>query len=105
MQIHLYDDSDIRQGQSYEFGGVEYPYAFIADVPGDNPDTLGDYDNNKLADRLEAADSKVSGAIVDPETCCFYAYFKTMKGAKEFVQKLNQYIMKKSELLRKAVAF
>jgi hypothetical protein len=107
VDIHFYNESDVRcePGQAHSIDGKEYPYSFIADVPGDNPDVLGDYDNNILADRLQEFRAVGGDDRLDCETCCFYAYFLDRPAAVAFIKKLNAYISQKSRLIRAAQAF
>lgn len=106
MELKLYDDEDIRKEETHvSFDGKKYPYAFIADVPGDNPDVLGEYDNIKLAIRLEEFKAITKGMKLTCEVCCFYGYFESLMIARAFIKKLNAYISQKSRLMREAQAF
>jgi len=106
MELKLYSDDDIRKDAvPYTYQGKEYPYSFISDVPGDNPDVLGEFDNHQLADRLTEHKAVTGAVLLDCETCCFYAYFTNLPAARAFIKKLNAYISQKARLIREAHAF
>ena len=108
MDVHFYKKDDLRHLGAEEaptIDGTVYPYAFIADVPGDNPDVLGDYDNHALADRLTQFKAIGPSDRLDCESCCFYAYFQEKEDGVNFVRRLNAYISQKSRLIRAANSF
>ena len=105
MNIHFYNEEDLRAQPPMSIDGETYHFAFIGDVPGDNPDTLGDYDNHLLASRLERFGAVGKEDRLDCEACCFYIYFRTKSAGLLFVEKLNSYLNKKACLLREAMAF
>ena len=105
MNIHLYSEDDIRSEKNVEIDGESYPFSFVADVPGDNPDVLGEYDNHALADRLTRFKAMGEEDRLDCESCCFYAHFRRKQDGLSFVKKLNAYISQKSRLIREANAF
>jgi len=106
MNIHFYQENDIRlSSESNNIDGKEYPFTFIADVPGDNPDVLGDYDNHVLADRLTRFGALGEDDRLDCESCCFYAFFAHKVDGLAFIERLNSYLSQKSRLLREAEAF
>lgn len=106
MNIHFYQEDDLRtNGEPRVIDGDSYYYKFMADVPGDNPDVLGEYDNHVLADRLTRFGALGEGDRLDCETCCFYAYFQHKTDGLTFIQKLNDYLSRKSKLMREADAF
>lgn len=109
MNIHFYNESDIRTlstpKEYITIDGESYPFEFIADVPGDNPDVLGDYDNQVLADRLERFGAVGKDDRLDCEMCCFYIYFRTKEDGLKFIKKLNEYLSQKASLLLDAAAF
>lgn len=106
MKLRFYDESDIQvANKPYHFDNKTYPFEFIADVPGDNPDVLGDYDNNYLADKLQRFCALGKGDKLDCESSCFYIYFTTKTAGLAFLKKLNAYLSQKSRLLREAESF
>lgn len=106
MKLKFYDDTDIvKRDEPFILGGKKHLYEFIRDVPGDNPDVLGDYDNNELAYRLDELGAFTSGTFPDSESCCFYIYFVNLPAARAFIKKLNAYISQKARLIREARAF
>jgi hypothetical protein len=105
MNIHFYSEDDIRTQPPFDIDGEEYKFAFIADVPGESPDVLGDYDNHLLATRLERFGAVGSDDRLDCESCCFYIYFRTKQAGFNFITKLNAYLSQKAQLLREAATF
>jgi len=105
MDLHLYSGDDLRNSQSLTIDGNEYKFSFIADVPGDNPDVFGEFDNHELADRLQRFKAIGDDDRLDCEMCCFYIYFQRKEDGLAFIQKLNAYISQRSRLLREAEAF
>jgi len=105
MNIHFYNEEDIRTQPSLLIDGDTYDFMFVGDVPGDNPDVLGEYDNHILADRLERFGAVGKDDRLDCEACCFYIYFRTKNSGLEFVEKLNEYLSQKAKLMREAEAF
>lgn len=100
MNIKTYDDTDLMESDKKGFS-----HEFIVDLPGDNPDTLGDYDCHKIAERLKETGAFSKGDLVAPEWCVFYVYFRSKTDGRAFVKKLNAYIIQKARLLREARAF
>lgn len=100
LQYKTYDASDLQ------VDGYGYTCKFIADVAGDNSD-LFDYavSNHDIAKKLTELGAVSKGVKLDPETCCFYAYFKTDKDGLDFLKKLSAYLKQKSKLLEKAKAY
>jgi hypothetical protein len=108
VNVHFYSEDDIRHHEASEvtvIDGKSYAFSFIADVPGDNPDVLGDYDNRVLADRLTRFGALGKDDRLDCEICCFYAYFRRNTDGLAFLRKLNAYLSQKSRLIREANAF
>ena len=83
---------------------MNYGFTFMADVPGDNPDVLGEYDNHILADKLTRFGAVGDNDRLDCETCCFYMYFQQKVDGIAFIKKLNAYLSQKARLLREAEA-
>ena len=61
-------------------------------------------DNHAVADKLKAA-KVIRGGAEDSEACQFFVYFKTKASARAFINRLNTYLNKKTELLEKASSF
>jgi len=102
MEVHTYSDDDILS-TSYRNG--EQPWEFIADIPGDNSDLLGDFDNNMMVDHLKECGAVQDCDVVDPEVCCFYIYFKDKNAGRRFIKGLNNYLLMKAQLFEKARSF
>ena len=105
MNIHFYKQDDIQGNRKVTIDNRSYPFSFIVDVPGDNPDVLEDYDNNVLADKLTLFGAIGRGDKLDCESCCFYIYFKSKGAGLTFIKKLNDYLSQKARLIRQAAAF
>lgn len=105
MNIHFYKQDDLRSDQEITIDNQSYPFSFIVDVPGDNPDVLDDYDNHVLADKLALFGAIGEDDKLDCESCCFYIYFKSKSAGMSFIKKLNDYLSQKARLIRQAAAF
>jgi hypothetical protein len=105
VALKVYDHTDIRDECTYD----GHPFEFIADVAGDNP-WLSDLqevavDNHFIADKLRQLGAVEDGVILDCESCCFYAYFRTKHAGVEFLRKLRAWLTQKAHLLEKARAY
>jgi hypothetical protein len=100
MNIKTYDESDLRK---CDHDG--YKYEFIQDVPGDNPDIFGEYDNNEISDRLQEHSVYGKKDVCDPESCILYVYFKDHLSGKSFIKRLNDYITEKAKKVQDAQQF
>jgi hypothetical protein len=98
MQTKTYDESDLRKDDE---GG----YKFIEDVAGFHAELLETSDNNVVADKLRKHKLIPPGTKLDPESCCFYAYFKDKKTGNSFLKMLNTYLSTKAQLTRDARAY
>ena len=107
MQFQQYDASDLRSTEYRK--DPDYPFEFIADVAGDNADLFvmdeEVVDNNELGRRMAELGAVTKGVKLDPESCCFYAYFKSGPDGIAFLKKLSAYLSQKAKLLEKAKAF
>jgi len=73
-------------------------YNFTADLAYDYPGVFPAMDNHGVADLLcEAAVFLPEEGQDDPESGCYYVYFKTEEAARGFIERLNAYIVKKSK--------
>jgi len=106
MNLKLYDETDIQEKPEQQSeSGEAFRFSFVRDLPGDNPDVLGDYNNVELARKLQELGAFGPDDQLDPEVGCFYAYFNTRKDAWEFIRKLNAYVGQKARLLQEAKAY
>ena len=103
MKVNTYTDDDLQDRGVHKDESRQW--GFITDIPGDNPDLLGDMDNNELQVRLQEFGALPEGATADCETCCSYYYFKDKAAGRKFITKLNQYLLKKAELSETARSF
>lgn len=93
MKIKTYGPDDVRKDPDIMKG---YPYHFVRDVAFDNDEVFGD--NHEVADCMKKMGFPNKSVVMDPELCCFYAYFKSKKAGVSFINKLNRYLNKKLEL-------
>ena len=105
VEIKVYDHTDIRD----ECTTRGHPFEFIADVAGENP-WLSDLqdapvDNHFIAEKLIQLGAVTDGVKLDPESCCFFAYFKEKHDGVEFLKKLRAWLNQKARLLEKARAY
>ncbi len=73
-------------------------YAFTADLAYDYPEIFPAMDNHDVADFLREAEVfDPSEGEEDPESGCYYVYFKTEEAARRFIERLNAYLVKQSK--------
>jgi len=101
MKAKTYNETDLME---ITREGEDYSYEFIADVAGDNHE-LFDLDNKELVRKLEELQATGPNDVLDPESSCLYAYFKSKKEGVAFLKKLSAYLNQKARLLDKALAY
>jgi hypothetical protein len=103
FKIKTYDESDLRPIQFEELQRDGFEFSFIEDIVGDNFELFGqELDNKSLGNRLKEMGAVDRDAVLDCESSCFYAHFKTKKSGTAFIKKLSTYLIQKRSLLEKA---
>jgi hypothetical protein len=102
MNIKLYDETDLRTSSDSD---SEFKYEFIEDVPGDNIDIFGDYDNVGITSRLREHKVFGEGDKAEPVSDIMYVYFKDLSAGKSFIKRLNAYITEKATKVQDAQQF
>lgn len=107
MKVKTYDEDDLRSTDYRRFDSpkLKHKWEFIGDLPGDNPDLFGDWDNYEMTERLREIGALTKDDDADPEYCCSYFYFKDKKTGRRFIKKLNEYLLKKAKLIEEARSF
>lgn len=106
MEVKTYDETDLRPQDIEDLKKDGFEFSFIEDVAGDNAD-LFDFETNNhtIANKLKELGAVDKDVLLDCESSCFYAYFKTKKAGVAFVKKLSSYLLQKKSLLEKAKEF